>query len=90
MTTAGRIGLVDGAEQLLDLVRARGLRVGEVAASLGRGGREPGEVGLGDAELAQARRPRERGELLDAAGGIVGSADRLAEARDGVRSEARR
>src|SRR3954451_9520688 len=64
-------GLVDLAEELLDLARARGLRVDEVPASPGRIGREPGQVGLRHTELSQSRRPREGGEGLDAAGGIA-------------------
>src|ERR1700756_2363000 len=59
--------LVDLAQKLLDLVRARRLRVGEVPASLGRVGREPGQIGLRHSELAQPGRPRERRELLDPA-----------------------
>src|SRR5256885_4663735 len=70
--------LVDVAHELLDLVGARGLRIGVVPASRGRGGCEPREVGLRHAELTQPRRPRERGERLDAAGGIARVADRLA------------
>src|SRR5437870_4675722 len=68
--------LVDIAQELLDLVRARGLRVGEVPAARRRVGCEPREVGLRHAERAQPRRPRERGERLDAAGGVAGVADR--------------
>src|SRR3954469_15792484 len=44
--SAGRNGLIDLAQDLLDLVRARGLRVREVPASRSRVGGEPGEVGL--------------------------------------------
>src|SRR6478752_8979835 len=63
--------LVDLAEELLDLVRARWLRVGEVTASPRRIGREPGQVALRYAELSQPGRPRERGERLDAAGRVA-------------------
>src|SRR3954453_3409573 len=80
---------VDVAQELLDLVRARGLRVGEVPASGRRVGCEPGEVRLRHAERAQPRRPREAGERLDAACGIAGIADRLAEPRHGVGREVR-
>src|ERR1700746_3216817 len=76
--------LVDLAQKLLDLIRARGLRVGEIPASLGRVGREPGEVALRHAELAQPGRAGKLRELLDATGGIQRSADRLGEARHGV------
>src|SRR6185503_6377099 len=68
-------GLVDLAEEPLDLVRARGLRVGEVPASPRRVGREPRQIVLRHAELAQPCRSRERGERLDAAGGVAGGAD---------------
>src|SRR3954471_19285158 len=46
-------GLVDVAEQALDLVRARRLRVGEVPASPGRVGRESGQLALRHTELSQ-------------------------------------
>ena len=59
-------------QKLLDLLRARRSRIGEVAASLRRHGRELGEIGLWNAELGELRRPGERRQRLDAAGGIVG------------------
>src|SRR5256885_6332943 len=78
-------GLVHVAEQALNLVRARGLRVGEVPASPGRVGRESGQVSLRHTELSQPGRPRQRGERLNAAGRVAGIADPLAEALHGCR-----
>src|SRR5438067_11550870 len=49
-------GLVDRAQELLDLVRARGFRVGEVPAPPRRVGCDLGEVGLRHAERAQPGR----------------------------------
>ena len=53
------------------------MRIRLVAAALRGGGRELGDVRLGDAELGETRDAAERGELLDACGRVA--ADRLAE-----------
>src|SRR2546423_12741309 len=59
--------LVDVAQELLDLVRARGLRIGVVPASRSRVGCEPREGGLPHAQPTQPRPPRARGQRPHAA-----------------------